>query len=243
MDNELYFAEPFTRSQAFIDLLLLANHKPATFFIRGIEVRLQPGQLAWSQKNLAARWKWNFKTVRRYLSSLERLQMVETKTDNITTIISVRNWTLYQRNGEQRGDQNGEQKESKAETDNNVKNDKKEKNTSSSEDDVIVNNEFFQITRRQLARLRKAYPRITDFRSEIAQVTDLAHEMERAGQKVKSPIALLHTHLKHESSKKQKSNEGACQPRPRDVNGQAHQRGGGTKHISEAVVAVLQQLR
>ncbi len=121
VDSDFYFSERFTKSQAWIDLLLLANHKPATVFIRGIEIDLLPGQLCYSQLTLANRWRWNFKTVVTFLQQLQKRKMVETKTNNVTTIISIKNWNLYQGNGEQ----NGEQKETKTETDNNEENAKK----------------------------------------------------------------------------------------------------------------------
>jgi hypothetical protein len=51
--------------------------------------------------------------------------MVETKTDSRTTLITVKNWALYQGDGEQigeqTGDQKGEQKESRLPTDKNVR--------------------------------------------------------------------------------------------------------------------------
>ncbi|NWF90968.1 MAG: hypothetical protein HXY50_16095, partial [Ignavibacteriaceae bacterium] len=110
-DNEFWFSERFTKGQAWVDLLILANHKPATVFIRGIEIRLNPGESCHSQLTLAKRWKWNFKTVVTFLKTLEKREMLETKTNNVTTIISIKNWNLYQGNGEQNGDQIGEQKE------------------------------------------------------------------------------------------------------------------------------------
>lgn len=120
-DSELYFSERFTRMQAWIDLLLLATHKQQTVFLRGVEVHLLPGELCYSQLSLAKRWKWNFKTVKNFLSSLEKREMLETRTNNVTTVISIRNWSKYQGNGEQNGDQNGEQKETRTETNKNVK--------------------------------------------------------------------------------------------------------------------------
>jgi DNA-binding transcriptional MocR family regulator len=126
-ENEFYFSERFTKAQAWVDLLLLATYKVRTVFIRGIEIELQPGQLCYSQLTLADRWKWNFKTVVSFLKLLEKRGMLETKTNNITTIISIKNWKLYQGNGEQNGDQIGEQKESKTETNKKVKNIKESK--------------------------------------------------------------------------------------------------------------------
>ena len=127
-ENEFYFAERFTKAQAWVDLLLLANHKQATVFIRGIEIKLEPGHLCYSQLTLAKRWKWNFKTVVTFLKALENREMLETKANNITTIISIKNWNLYQANGEQSGDQTGEQRETRTETNKNVKKEKKVKN-------------------------------------------------------------------------------------------------------------------
>ncbi|NCD07359.1 MAG: hypothetical protein EOL97_14700, partial [Spirochaetia bacterium] len=58
-DNPLYFCEPFSKIQAWIDLILLANHKDSVIFIRGNEVKIKRGQVAWSKDNLASRWKWS----------------------------------------------------------------------------------------------------------------------------------------------------------------------------------------
>jgi DNA-binding transcriptional regulator YhcF (GntR family) len=122
IENEFYFSEKFTKVQAWIDLLLLATHKERTVCIRGIEIILKPGQLCYSQKSLASRWHWNVKTVERYLNSLKKREMVETKRTNITTIISIKKWFLYQTDGEQNTYQKGEQKDTKRETNKNDKN-------------------------------------------------------------------------------------------------------------------------
>ena len=128
IENEFYFSEKFTKVQAWIDLLLLATHKERTVCLRGIEIMLKPGQLCYSQKSLAVRWNWNVKTVERYLNSLKKREMVDTKKTNITTIISIKKWFLYQTDGEQNTYQKGEQKDTKRETNKNDKNDKKGKN-------------------------------------------------------------------------------------------------------------------
>lgn len=122
MENEYYFSEKFTKVQAWIDVLLLATHKERTVLIRGIELNLKPGQLCYSQKSLASRWKWNVKTVNKYLNSLKKREMVDTRKTNITTIISIKKWFLYQTDGEQNTYQKGEQKDTKTETNKNVKN-------------------------------------------------------------------------------------------------------------------------
>jgi hypothetical protein len=118
MENEFYFVDRFTKMQAWIDLLLLANHKPITIFIRGNEINLKEGQLAYSQLSLAKRWKWNRKTVDKFLSMLQNREMLDNRKTRLTTIISIRKWNDYQQSGQQ----NGQQKDNRTDTDNNGKN-------------------------------------------------------------------------------------------------------------------------
>lgn len=117
-ENEFYFAERFTKMQAWIDLLLLANHKPVTIFIRGNEINLKEGQLAYSQLSLAKRWKWNRKTVDKFLSMLQKREMLDNRKTHLTTIISIQKWNNYQQSGQQ----NGQLKDNRTDIDNKVKN-------------------------------------------------------------------------------------------------------------------------
>jgi hypothetical protein len=125
-ENDLWVAEPFTDGQAWIDILLLANHKEGYIKIRGIRHKVERGQVGWSEVKLAARWKWSRGKVRRFLSFLENEKMIKIVQQKIklTTIISVCNYLLYQgddtSNGTTNDTTNGHQ------TDTN-KNDKKEK--------------------------------------------------------------------------------------------------------------------
>jgi len=95
-DSELWQTEPFTKAQAWIDLLLSATHKPQTVFIHGVEINLKPGELCRSQLTLSKRWKWHRQTVKKYLLWLQSREMIHFKNTKITTIISVINWDKYQ---------------------------------------------------------------------------------------------------------------------------------------------------
>ena len=70
LEDELYFSEKFTRTQAWIDLLLLAEYKPKVLFVRGIRLDLQRGQLAISIRDLSARWKWGVNKVQSFIKEL-----------------------------------------------------------------------------------------------------------------------------------------------------------------------------
>jgi len=96
-DNEFYFLERFTKMQAWIDLLLLANHKRAVVFVRGLEIRLKPGELFHSQDTLAKRWGWNKRTVKGFLTLLSNRQMIHYRIENKIGVITIVNWKKYQK--------------------------------------------------------------------------------------------------------------------------------------------------
>lgn len=96
-DNEIWFGEPFTRGQAWIDLIGNANYKQGSFFIRGNEVIIKRGQIGWSEVTMAKRWQWGRNKVRGFLKLLEnRQQIVQQKDRYITTIITICNYDRYQ---------------------------------------------------------------------------------------------------------------------------------------------------
>lgn len=125
VENELYFTERFSKMQAWIDLLLLANHKQRTIFIRGVEIQLNTGELAYSMQSLGKRWKWNKRTVKGFLNWLENRQMIHTKISNVTTIVSILKYADYQESAPQSAHQNAPQSNTRMHTDKNDKNKKK----------------------------------------------------------------------------------------------------------------------
>ena len=96
-DNWLWLSEPFTKSQAWIDLLLMTNHKDGAFFLRGIKVEVKRGQLARGEENLSSRWKWSKGKVRKFLKLLESEQQIELHRSNKINIIEVLNYDSYQK--------------------------------------------------------------------------------------------------------------------------------------------------
>lgn len=98
MDNEIWTKQTFTWGQAWIDLIMLANHKDTSVWIRGIEVKIKRGQCAWSILNLSRRWLWSRNKTRRFLSWLKMNHQIEQQNNNITTLISIVNYDRYQSN-------------------------------------------------------------------------------------------------------------------------------------------------
>jgi len=96
-DNGLWFLEPFTKAQAWIDLFLNANHKNGLMQIRGNVIPIERGQIGWSEQTMVLRWKWSKNKVRRFLKLLETIKQIEQQKDRyITTIITILNYEKYQ---------------------------------------------------------------------------------------------------------------------------------------------------
>lgn len=92
----LWGDEPYTKAQAWLDLLLHANHKPVEILIKGKVVKLERGDQARSEVTLSERWKWSRGKVRRFLKLLKTEQMIEQQTVQHTSVISICNYSKYQ---------------------------------------------------------------------------------------------------------------------------------------------------
>ncbi len=97
-EDELYFGEKFTRMQAWIDLIILAAHKPRTFLLRGCEVKVEVGQVTIPVTELAKRWKWSHMKVLRFMTKLQESGKVILQKSNVINRISIVNYEYYQEN-------------------------------------------------------------------------------------------------------------------------------------------------
>lgn len=87
LDNPMWLEEPFTKGQAWVDLLMLADGVNDGKYKRGTVYK--------SQKWLAERWGWSRNKVNRFLNRLEENHMVTVKrtyngTQSGTTITLVK---------------------------------------------------------------------------------------------------------------------------------------------------------
>ena len=86
--------EPFSRGQAWVDLLLLANHNEKKIWINGELKVIQKGQFHTSVLKLSDRWKWSRGKTKRFLDLLENDEMITAEyskggTSNGTTLTIV----------------------------------------------------------------------------------------------------------------------------------------------------------
>ena len=95
--NPFYFSEPFNRALAWIDLILLANHEDNFFYKRGIKVDVKRGQVGYDLESLGIRWKWSRGKVERFILELENEGQIVRQKNNITTLLSIVNYSEYQK--------------------------------------------------------------------------------------------------------------------------------------------------
>ena len=114
--NPLYLSEPFTKTMAWIDLILNAKYEEEEVVFRGRTIQLERGQLVTSLGLLASRWQWTRCKVQRFLYYLENegaIKLPKRTTENaiqngvqkrvqsaihLTTVVSIVNYEKYQAN-------------------------------------------------------------------------------------------------------------------------------------------------
>jgi len=98
LNDPLYLKEPFTKWQAWCDLILLAYFAPSEFFVRGIRVKAKRGCVYKGTLELAERWKWSRGKVERFISYLVSDKRVSVQKNNVIGCISIINYEKYQQN-------------------------------------------------------------------------------------------------------------------------------------------------
>lgn len=127
-EHWLWDDEPFTRGQAFIDLLLMVNHKDKKIMFNGELIEVKKGSKITSLRQLSDRWKWSTNKVKKYLEQLQKDGMINYKSDNKKTLLTIENYGVYQGQGnteetqkEHRSDTEENQKKFKSDAEENQK--------------------------------------------------------------------------------------------------------------------------
>lgn len=87
----------FSKYEAWLDLLMDANHQNNKFLFDGQLIEIERGQFITSIRQLCDRWGWSNSKVNRFLKMLEDDQMLNRKSDTKKTVITIANYDFYQR--------------------------------------------------------------------------------------------------------------------------------------------------
>lgn len=95
-NNWLWEDIPFSRGQAFIDLLLMVNHQDKKILFNGDLVEVKRGSRITSLRQLGESWGWSRTKVKKFLEQLEKDGMITVKSDSKKTVVSIENYSFYQ---------------------------------------------------------------------------------------------------------------------------------------------------
>ena len=127
----LWDEKPFSKGQAWIDLLLLANHADKKILLGNELIEVQAGSFITSIAKLCERWGWSNTKVVRFLNLLESDGMITKKSDAKKTAITIEKYGVYQISEDKKTMQKRQKNDGKTtqkhtnNNDNNVNNDNK----------------------------------------------------------------------------------------------------------------------
>lgn len=88
--------EPFDKRSAWIDLLMLANFTDVKVMRKGELKQRTRGEVNTSMAWLADRWKWDRRTVKRFLDVLQKDGMVSVNSTRDGTTVTIEKYAIYQ---------------------------------------------------------------------------------------------------------------------------------------------------
>ena len=94
-EHWLWADKPFSKGQAWIDMLMLANHEDKKTLIDNNIVVIESGSFVTSEHKLSERWGWSRWKVHEFLNLLQSDNMISAKTDHRKTTINVINYEKY----------------------------------------------------------------------------------------------------------------------------------------------------
>lgn len=86
----------FDKRSAWIDLLMLANHRDKKIMFDSEYIVITRGQFMTSIRKLSGRWEWSKSAVTAFLNLLEKDSMIKRDSDNRRTLITIINYEVYQ---------------------------------------------------------------------------------------------------------------------------------------------------
>lgn len=178
-DNQLWEDKPFSKGQAWIDLLLRANHEEDNFVLIGnTTITLLPGQILTSGQSLARDWGWSQHKVTNFLNGLagkNNKSQVDRKSNASVnfrtskgkpafTLITITNWASYQSQQIEKETKKEIERKSKGnqkETLKKIKNVKKKKNNTIADTKTVSDKKIKILT--SLQKVIEAYKKVKGF--------------------------------------------------------------------------------
>lgn len=120
-EHWLWEDKPFSRGQAWIDILMMANHEGKEILFNGRILTVERGSCITSIRKLSQQWGWSIHKVSDFLDELERDGMLTQKRDTKKTVLKACNYGIYQASEKAKRNTEGTLKEHSGNTEGTLK--------------------------------------------------------------------------------------------------------------------------
>jgi uncharacterized phage protein (TIGR02220 family) len=127
-DHWIWQEKPFDKRSAWIDLILMANHKDNKFVFGNELAEVKRGSFITSVRKLCDKWGWSNTKVTSFLQILKNDNMIDFISDTKKTVITIANYGLYQDINDTETTQKHHENDTKTSQKHTNKNDKNVKN-------------------------------------------------------------------------------------------------------------------
>lgn len=157
LESDFWKCEPFSRGQAWVDLLMLANFKDSFFYKRGVKIDVKRGQLGRSEVELSDRWNWSRTKVRKFLKDLEKEQQIKVVKTSVTQVVTILKYDDFQAEEQQKDSKRTAEEQQKDNRKTHIKNDKKDNKEKNEEEYYYIINEKLKLSFKDYEKLLKSY--------------------------------------------------------------------------------------
>lgn len=95
-DHWLWQIKPFSKAQAWIDLIMLVNHKDSVVPIGNEVLHIKRGTKPIGLRQMGERWGWSARKVSGFLNLLENDKMIVQKRNTKGTLVTIVNYENFQ---------------------------------------------------------------------------------------------------------------------------------------------------
>ena len=100
LENVIWKDKPYSKGQAWLELIMLANHTDKKILINGKVDIVKRGQIFTNRRELADRWGWSTKKVDNFIKLLKTEEMVTAKGTTNGITLTIENYGFYQSKGD-----------------------------------------------------------------------------------------------------------------------------------------------
>jgi hypothetical protein len=156
-DHWVWADKPFSKGQAWTDILLLSNHNDNKFVFGNELIEVERGSFITSESKLADRWGWSRHKVRDFLNLLESDSMLVKKSDTKRTSLKVLNYDVWQNQPTAKGQQKDNKRTAEGQLRDTNKNVKNDKNVKKFKEDIYISAQHLSMTKDEYDKLTSEY--------------------------------------------------------------------------------------